>query len=408
MKHSIVRASSINIILKFIALGLVFLFQSFLSKFISVEAYSIFAKFIIYSNYLYLLTSFGMTATLLYYPKIQKDFIRDYISILFLYCVIGVLLLSIFFLFEQNIFYILIVTFGLLLNLINISLSYFQFNNMFTKYALLSLLQAIGIVGVLAVTKIFNIQEVMSILKIYVSVHFLYFLFLLIIIFSKNLRYITFKIKYQIKYFYYGFKIVSLMLISQFIYITDFIMVDYFLDDKKLAYYFVALTISKMIFVIADTVGNIIFPLYAKANKKDRLMIDKNVYVISSLIFLVTIFMFISFCILGKVLLTVLYHQGYVQSYVSALLLIAGAQGMIIYKLLSRKFASEDSWITLYYAVIFAALVNIILNLILIPKYGINGAAFSSFIAYWVCGLSIIFLNKEGIYNFLFIFKIRN
>jgi len=192
------------------------------------------------------------------------------------------------------------------------------------------------------------------------------------------------------------------MLLSQFIYIADFVMVDYFLNDLALAYYFVAIMISKIILIVADTIGSIIFALYTQTNSNKKKYIDENMYLVSSSLFCLSIVVFLFFLLFGKFFLSFIYNDSYIHSYNASLLLISGTQGIIIYKFLSRKLASENNWKILYRSVIIGALTNVILNLILIPKFGIEGAAFSSMISYWTCGIAVMIFSKENIFNFLF------
>ena len=58
----------------------------------------------------------------------------------------------------------------------------------------------------------------------------------------------------------------------------------------------------------------------------------------------------------------------------------------------------------------FAAILNIILNLILIPEYGINGAAIASMSSLIIWNLSMVFVVKKkfGFYTFYIPFKTRN
>jgi len=405
---NLIKISSINIVLKFFSLGLIFLFQSLLSKYISVEFYSLFSKFIIYSNYLSLLFSFGLSASLLYFSDSNNKFLTSYLNIVILYLVIGLIMIFIYYSIQEIPFiYLYIIIFSIILNIITISLAYYQFIEAFIIYASWSALQSIlifSILGFLLLGYLLNIDEI---LKTYIIINSCYLVFIIYKIILKNRRNITFSINLNSKYFTYGIKIVSLLIISQFIYITDYILIDYYLEDKYLAYYFVAMIISKIIFTLADTAGNILFPLYAKA-KNSSTKIDKinnSVYILSSIIFFISIIFLSLFVLLGKDLIELFYNIEYKASYFSGIMLIAGTQGMIIYKLLSRRLAVENNWKSLYIAVVSASILNILLNLFLIPKYGINGAAFSSMISYWSCGILLIFISDEKLLKFLFFYN---
>lgn len=405
-KSLFLKTSSINILLKFATVGMIFIFQSMLSKIVSVEAYSVYAKFTMYSGYMALFLSFGMSSSLLYFSKNEIEFKENYVGAFLLYLTMGAIVISsIFVVPQKNILYILIILFGILLNLIGVSLSYYQFQKEFTKYAIFSFYQSLCVVSVLVFIEIFNLTNMLSILKVYIFIHLIFFLILSFKIFFRKMNTIPNKVSLKSKIIQYGLKTVGLLLLTQFIYLADFIMVDYYLEDRQVTYYFVALIFSKIIFIMADTIGSIVFTLYAQAKVGEKQKINQNVYLVSSILFVLSILFFILFYIFGESILRSVYTASYSDAYMSALILISGTQGMIIYKFLSRKLAAENSWSLLYYTVIVAAVTNVILNLILIPRYGIEGAAISSMLAYWTCGVTLSLLHKEKLSNFLFYFK---
>lgn len=402
-KSTFLKTSSVNIVLKFAAVGMVFLFQALLSKTVSVESYSIYAKFTMYSGYMSLLMSFGMTSSLIYISKTKNDFIKNYLGVFLFYLFVGLIAIGIVALTNnENLFYTLVVIFSILMNLVGISLSFYQFQKDFTKYAIFGFYQSLSVISVLFFIKIFNLTDMIGVLKIYIATHLLFFIILLFNIYLNYIGSFFLKPVLKIKDFVYGLKTVGLMLLAQFIYITDFVMVDYFLESTSLAYYFVALILSKIIFIMADTVGNIVFTLYTQANRDEKNDVDQNVYLVSSLLFLISLVVLVGFIFIGKSFLIFVYKDAYVNAYLPTIILIASTQGMIIYKFLSRKLAAENSWKILYSVVLFAAILNVVLNIILIPKYGMEGAAVSSFFAYWVCGVSLVFLHKEKLTSFLF------
>ncbi len=404
MKTSaILKTSSVNIVLKFAAVGMVFLFQALLAKTVSVESYSIYAKFTMYSGYISLLTSFGMTSSLLYISKTENNFIKNYLGVFLFYLFVGLITIGVVALINhESLFYILIVIFSILMNLVGISLSFYQYQKNFTKYAIFGFYQSLSVISVLFFINIFNLTDMIDVLKIYIATHILFFIVLLFNIYLDHIGSFFSKPILNMQNFIYGLKTVGLMLLAQFIYITDFVMVDYFLESTSLAYYFVALILSKVIFIMADTVGSIVFTLYTQASRGEKKDVDQSVYIVSSLLFSMSLIVLVVFVFFGKSFLIFVYDDAYVNAYLATLILIAGTQGMIIYKFLSRKLAAENSWKILYSTVLFAAILNVVLNIILIPNYGIEGAAISSFIAYWACGISLVILHKERLSNFLF------
>jgi len=403
MDKNIIGSSKINIIAKFFSLGIIFLFQSLLSKYISVEDYSKFSKLLVYGNYGSLLFSFGLSASLLFFSKNEKDFITNYINIVFLYTFILILGIVTCLFIDIDVINKYIFTLSIVLNLITISLAYYQINHDFIKFAFWGLIQSLLILSIMLIILIRKIT-IEEIIFIYISIHIIYFVIIVYNIFKTYKDKIYFKINIDIEYIKYGIKTVFLMIISQFIYISDYLLIDHYLQDIYLSYYFIAMIISKIIFVIADTSGHIIYPiLVTNKNDSDNIQhIYEAIYLISSSIFFIIIMIFIIFYIYGNYIIQFLYTDNYLVAYNPILMLILGTQGMIIYKLLSRKLAANNNWRPLYISVSIAAINNIFFNFILVPKYGISGAAFSSMISFWICGGMLLFFSKENLFNYLF------
>lgn len=76
--------------------------------------------------------------------------------------------------------------------------------------------------------------------------------------------------------------------------------------------------------------------------------------------------------------------------------LLPGVLILTIYKVMNMDLAGRGKpWVSMW-AMVPALVINILLNIWLIPKYGANGAAFSSTISYTISGiLFLIFYSKE-------------
>ena len=61
----------------------------------------------------------------------------------------------------------------------------------------------------------------------------------------------------------------------------------------------------------------------------------------------------------------------------------------------SSQYLIAENYTTIsFYRTLIGAIVNVILNIILIPKYGINGAASATLISYFVATFSMGFIAK--------------
>jgi len=60
----------------------------------------------------------------------------------------------------------------------------------------------------------------------------------------------------------------------------------------------------------------------------------------------------------------------------------------------SQYLIAEDYAKISFYRTFIGAIVNIVLNIIMIPKYGINGAAVATLVSYFVSVFSIVLIPK--------------
>ena len=200
------------------------------------------------------------------------------------------------------------------------------------------------------------------------------------------------------------FKSISFNILGMSMYSLDVFIVSYFLDSKSIAYYVIAGSIVKITWFFVDNSGTVFFPKFIsnnnKNNNEESIRIIKLTNQVSLLIMFFLILIFIFF---GKNILTLLYKPDYQKAYLSTVILLLGSYGMVLYKLFSRYLASKNSFNLLYISLASSIVLNVILNFILIPKWGIEGAAMSSFIAYWHCGLYLVYKLKMpllSLFNF--------
>ncbi|MBR3524790.1 MAG: polysaccharide biosynthesis C-terminal domain-containing protein [Lachnospiraceae bacterium] len=126
----------------------------------------------------------------------------------------------------------------------------------------------------------------------------------------------------------------------------------------------------------------------------------------------ITIFIQLIFLLLGKWMILLVYGPEYSDSYGILCLVMLGSYGMNYTRMIMAYCVAEGRQIEKTIFLFAAAALNIIMNLILIPIYGIVGAAMASVISYTVSGImflvffrhrtklplkELFFLNREDL-----------
>ncbi|MCK4352701.1 flippase [candidate division WOR-3 bacterium] len=193
----------------------------------------------------------------------------------------------------------------------------------------------------------------------------------------------------------YGFK-AWVGNLAQFLnYRLDMFLVAYFLNFTVLGYYSLAVGIVEQLWLVPASIATVLFPRvsYIGGTKASRL--TPKVTRTSLFIILVISFML---AIIAKPLIKFIYGKAFLPSVLPFLILLPGVIILSIDKVLSSDLAGRGKPEIGAMASLVSLLVNIPLNLLLIPRWGISGAAFASTIAYATSTIFMlaVFLKISG------------
>ncbi|MBD3386094.1 oligosaccharide flippase family protein [candidate division KSB1 bacterium] len=175
--------------------------------------------------------------------------------------------------------------------------------------------------------------------------------------------------------------LISVFAVALFLKI-DQVMIIYFLDTDALGKYAAAVRISEAVYFVPAILISTFYPaiIWAKQQNKtlynNRLQKFYDVMIWTGIAISAIIFAF------SKEIVQVLYGKSYFDS--GPVLAIFSWTVVFVFmaNASSRWFLAENRQILLMVLNVIASIFNIILNLILIPRFGIKGAAISSLISY--------------------------
>ena len=173
-------------------------------------------------------------------------------------------------------------------------------------------------------------------------------------------------------------------LLSTINYHIDIIFLKQIGLPEELSYYSLATNIINYVWMIPDAFKTVLFSRSGKKFDKQNTLFSSQV---SSLFIIVC---FAGFAVFGKFILCFLYGDEFVYSFGVTLLLIVGAFSMSFYKLTGVVLVSQGRRIAHFVTLAASAITNVILNIILIPRMGMYGAAIASVCSYSICGLALL------------------
>ena len=187
------------------------------------------------------------------------------------------------------------------------------------------------------------------------------------------------------------------ILFTNFINNLDLILISFFHSNYKVGLYAISLRILDLLLIFCQSVCFTIFidTEFAREDKKKQLIIFKNTFSKVALLYI-----FISLLILVYIdeLVNIFLGSDYEFSSLIVRYLLPGLIGMITFKLIYH-FIAKDGFNKDFIILTFLALIlNLILGYILIPNYGLYGAAISKSITFLGLGLMSLFIFRRHLF----------
>lgn len=176
---------------------------------------------------------------------------------------------------------------------------------------------------------------------------------------------------------------------------TDKLMLKQMLDEASVGYYSTATTVCTMWAFILSAIIDSFYPTILKLYKTNYSAFERKNRQLYAIIFYVSISVSVLFMIFGEMVIKILYGHEYLPA-VPILKIVTW------YTAFSYLGVARNAWIVsnnsqkyLKYIYVIAAIVNVILNAIMIPRWGENGAAVASLFANFGVVLFIPFFFKK-------------
>jgi O-antigen/teichoic acid export membrane protein len=200
---------------------------------------------------------------------------------------------------------------------------------------------------------------------------------------------IHFSINYKLlkESLYYGGKM-YLGNIAQFLnYRLDMFLVAYFLNVTAVGHYAVAVGIVEKLWLIPGSMGLVLFPRVSAINEAHANQLTPQVA--RHTLFIVFI-MSVGLLVLANPLIRLLFGVAFLPSVKPLMILLPGIVALSVGQVLSSDLAGRGRTEVGAFASFVSLVVNVPLNFFLIPRWGINGAAFASTVAYILATIILI------------------
>lgn len=197
------------------------------------------------------------------------------------------------------------------------------------------------------------------------------------------------KIIDESKYLWFSF--VSFLIYTQ----TDRLMINYYLGIEEVGVYTIGMQLSNILVILIGPIQNSLFPKFLELYRNDY----QKYYSFYKLTNTIITQFYLIITLISIIVVKYTFKYVYSSQYDGAILIYSilafsvfiKANGSLQTSHMTIKNITKKS----FYKTLVSLILNIILNILLIPKYGINGAAIATLITQFIALFLIDFFIKE-------------
>lgn len=161
---------------------------------------------------------------------------------------------------------------------------------------------------------------------------------------------------------------------------TDKLMLKQMLDESAVGYYATAVSICSMWTFVLSAIIDAMYPTIIQSFKQDQKIFERKNRQLYAIVFYITVAVSVFFVLFGDLAINILYGEAYAPAAMPLKIITW-------YTAFSYFGVARNAWMVcnekqkyLKYMYIFAAILNIVLNTVMIPVWGPAGAALASLI----------------------------
>ncbi len=168
---------------------------------------------------------------------------------------------------------------------------------------------------------------------------------------------------------------------------SDQIMIKAMLDATSLGYYAAATRLSEIFYFVPMVVTSSLFPAIINAKLKSKSLYESRLRALFSLLFGLAFILSLLTTLLARPIIAIFYGQEFMPA--APVLSIHIWASIFVFWGVARQswIINENLQIYAMYYALLGALSNILLNLIFIPWYGIQGAAMATVFSYFIAAV---------------------
>lgn len=180
---------------------------------------------------------------------------------------------------------------------------------------------------------------------------------------------------------------------------TDKIMLKFILNDEIVGYYSAAVTCASMTAFVFVAIIDSARPVIFESKKESQLSFETNMTLLYSIIIYFALIQSFVITILANIIVLIIYGNQYINSVLPLRIIVWYTTFSYIGAIRNIWMLAENKQKHLWIINLSGAILNVILNLIFIPLWGINGAALTSLLTQIFTNVILGYIIKPIRYN---------
>lgn len=181
--------------------------------------------------------------------------------------------------------------------------------------------------------------------------------------------------------FSYGIKINLSGIFSFLHYRIDLFLINLFLNPVAVGLYYAAARLTEGIWILSSSASIVLFPKVAsEKNEKDLKEFTPRV---CRNVFFITLILAVLFFFSSKFIIILFYSKNFAESIHSFQILLLGSLAISAWRVIANDLSARGKPMINTYFIGLSVVINIVFNILWIPKWGIEGAAFATVFSYF-------------------------
>ncbi len=189
---------------------------------------------------------------------------------------------------------------------------------------------------------------------------------------------------------YYVFAEMMVVIFAQ----TDKIMLKFMIDSEAVGYYSAAVTCATMFGFVFAAIIDSARPVIIEARQRSNVEFEKNMTMLYSVIFYLALMVSCVITLFAPLIIQIMYGADYGASVAPLRLIVWYIAFSLFGSVRNIWILAEEKQQYLWRINLCGAVANVVLNAILIPTWGIMGAAFASLVTQFFTNVVVGFLLK--------------